>query len=78
LLEDDSFEQYFTDTVSQVFPADTENQFFCSNKNANENAKASEKYKPMVSLNVGLVVVSHLNDDKLDFRNYKTEDWPDN
>lgn len=31
----------------------------------------------MISWDVCLIVVSHLDDDELDFGNYKTEDWPD-
>jgi hypothetical protein len=31
----------------------------------------------MISWDVCLIVVSHLDDDELDFGNYKTKDWPD-
>ena len=63
--------------MSQVFAADSKDYFFCSKQNTNEETEAYEENKPMISWDVCLIVVSHLDYDELDFGNYKTEDWPD-
>ena len=63
--------------MSQVFAADSKDYFFCSKQNTNEDTETDEKNKPIISWDVCLIVVRHLDEDELDFRKYKAEDWPD-